>query len=1110
MIGYQRASARLGLVLCLLSSVEAQETFFTDVTDEAMRSPMIAARGVALGDYDNDGWTDMFQAEGLFGLSAFNSASVHRIALIHNEGKRFAAQNQLIQAPVPDIHKGAGSIFGDYDNDGDLDLFIPMGSYIGTNRVRNVLLRNDRGVFSEVTAEAGLHEQEPSNSAIWFDYDLDGHLDLYVGNWSNHHTRNWQDLETPNLTNTLYRNSGDGTFVDVTEEAGLYEQWSSAGGSDGATVAADFNDDGWPDLYLGVGQAPNRLFLNDQQGGFTELVSVAVADTGQANGVAVGDIDNDGHLDLFQTAGGDDGTGSDGVLVGFRSVMLLNLGAGNMLQINEGAGLTDLGKQALGAAFGDLDNDGDLDLLLGVYEGDPLRKGIRLYLNDGTGVFTDGSSRSGIRLPTDLIDPFVDRVWGVGLVDYDNDGFLDAMVGHSGGSSVAPWGKGLFRNNGNDNHYLRVELVGVESNRTGIGARLIATAGGLRQMREILGGLGRYQNEMVAHFGLGGRIQVDRLEIRWPSGQVDVLSDIPTDQKIRVIEGREAYHTVRPSVWEAGAPPESVVAGTSIDLKATLRPALFEEGAQITRVTADLSAFGGPEAVELAAAGAGSFRLETELMVDGLNGLRILPVLIEQSTSLGPYWTRLSRTVAVLPSADLTVFTDEGTGNWALSTTTTLAEINLSNHPDNDGFPSWSPDGTRIAFVSDRDGPNEVYVMGADGSNPINLSNHPAIDDHPSWSPDGTRIAFFSNRDGNAEIYVMGADGSNPVNLSNHPNTDSRPSWSPDGTQIAFFSNRDGNAEIYVMGADGSNQVNLSESPSRALNFAAPSWSPDGTNIAFGSWRDGNLEIFVKEVTGGINAVELDPEEDGVVYRGETSLAVRANGRWSLAYAPAVPAGNLGYGSLHFAFHPGDVRAAAGDFVRVAVDQLLGLQGGEGAGNTSSPVRGEPVEMIGGGLEGAAVDLEVREWQMVEIPLAVFDLKGPIARIRFTGDLEGTFYLDDIRLVAATPPSITAVTESYDISTPESFTVHQNYPNPFNPETTIRFDLPSTADVDLSLYNLAGQRVATLAVGLREAGSYSLRWDGRDDAGRDLASGMYFYRLTAGNQVETRKLLLLR
>ncbi|MBT7596720.1 MAG: T9SS type A sorting domain-containing protein, partial [Gemmatimonadetes bacterium] len=194
----------------------------------------------------------------------------------------------------------------------------------------------------------------------------------------------------------------------------------------------------------------------------------------------------------------------------------------------------------------------------------------------------------------------------------------------------------------------------------------------------------------------------------------------------------------------------------------------------------------------------------------------------------------------------------------------------------------------------------------------------------------------------------------------------------------------------------------------------------------------------------------------------------------------------------------------------VAVDQLLGLQGGEGAGNTSSPVRGEPVEMIGGGLEGAAVDLEVREWQMVEIPLAVFDLKGPIARIRFTGDLEGTFYLDDIRLVAATPPSITAVTESYDISTPESFTVHQNYPNPFNPETTIRFDLPSTADVDLSLYNLAGQRVATLAVGLREAGSYSLRWDGRDDAGRDLASGMYFYRLTAGNQVETRKLLLLR
>ena len=176
--------------------------------------------------------------------------------------------------------------------------------------------------------------------------------------------------------------------------------------------------------------------------------------------------------------------------------------------------------------------------------------------------------------------------------------------------------------------------------------------------------------------------------------------------------------------------------------------------------------------------------------------------------------------------------------------------VNLTNHPSVDGEPSWSPDGSKIVFGSYRDGNPEVYVMDSDGSNPVNLTNHPAFDGgEPSWSPDGSKIAFRSDRSGNDEIYVMDADGSNPVNLTNHPLADGEPSWSPDGSKIAFGSYRDGNAEIYVMDADGSNPANLTNHP---LADFLPAWSPDGARIAFVSARgDGDQEIYVMDADGG-------------------------------------------------------------------------------------------------------------------------------------------------------------------------------------------------------------------------------------------------------------------
>jgi len=460
--------------VALLLSVPAEtQTFFTDVTREAIVTPLFPARSTAWGDWSNDGWPDLFGTETLLSRS--------RVCLLTSDGHgQFGDLATTIRADMAaKTDYGGGAVFGDYDNDGDLDVYVPVGGWERPGM--NMLLRNDRGKLTDVAGAANLTNVLPTDNAIWLDYDRDGCLDLFEQNliWG----------AGPEVGNRLYRNQGDGTFADVTEAAGLAVLFNDDyGGGNGGLAAGDFSGDGWPDLYVGVFDDSNRLFLNNAMGGFRDATTSEIGDEGEAFGVAIGDIDNDGLLDIFQAAGG--GTH------GQRSLMLLSLGEGQFIDATDGVGLSGLGAtNTLGVGLGDIDNDGDLDLLIA----DPHS----LYLNTGDGTFLDETLRSGIG----------DVSLTVSLGDYDLDGFLDVLFG----STPAPYRHlgGLYRNNGSDHHWLTVELVGVQSNRSSIGARLIATSGDLRQVREILGGLGYYQDDLVAHFGLGPHAQVDSLVIRW-------------------------------------------------------------------------------------------------------------------------------------------------------------------------------------------------------------------------------------------------------------------------------------------------------------------------------------------------------------------------------------------------------------------------------------------------------------------------------------------------------------------------------------------------------------------------------------------------------------------
>lgn len=497
--------------------------------------------GVAFYDYDNDGWMDLFVMSGRRLEEPVKDQEPTNRLYRNNRNGTFTDVTE--KAGLKRAGWASALCIGDYDNDGFDDLFL---AYWG----QNVLYRNNGdGTFTDVTEKTGLSSKETrwGSGCSFIDYDRDGDLDLFVANYLSFDLKSalepgkgvncaWKGIPVncgpkglPFARNWFYRNDG-GKFTDVSEASGvarIRERYPMS------VAAADFDEDGWIDLYVACDSTASILYRNNRDGTFTDVAlesGAAYNEDGNPQagmGLGVGDYNRDGRLDIFKTHFADD-----------THILYRNLGKMSFEDVTMAAGF---GAQtqyvSWGAGMPDLDNDGwpEIAFVTGnVYP--EVEKHFKQYAyrgprivfqNLGNGRFADVTRQCGEGANA----PHTSR--GAAFGDFDNDGDLDWLIMNM---NEPP---SLLRNDyAGKNNWLKIKVVGVKSNRTGLGARVAVTAGDRKQSQAVLSQTSYYSHDdMRLHFGLGANAKADRIEIFWPSGQVDVLKETAANQVIRVKEG---------------------------------------------------------------------------------------------------------------------------------------------------------------------------------------------------------------------------------------------------------------------------------------------------------------------------------------------------------------------------------------------------------------------------------------------------------------------------------------------------------------------------------------------------------------------------------------------
>jgi parallel beta-helix repeat protein len=1048
------------------------------------------AVGVSWCDLDGDGDIDLY----------FSNDGTGNV-LARNEG--FAGFVDGTSGPLGDPGNGAATVWGDYDNDGDPDLYV-----VNTGGA-NVLMRNDGGgTFTDVTS-GPLGDTGDGYGAAWSDYDLDGDIDLYFANSGS--------------ANKLLRNDGGGVFTDVTmgplgdSGAGRGVAWS------------DYDVDGDPDLYVANYGTSNKLLRNDGGGVFTDVTSGPLADTGNSTGVAWGDYDNDGEPDLY----------------------VANYGSANRLLKNDAGAFADVGTgvaadagNGTGVAWGDYDLDGDLDLYL-VNDG----SANRLLRNLGDDVFID--------VATSPIDDGGDgqgAAWG----DFDRDGRLDLAVMNRNGANVLLRGR-----TSNTASFLRVTLAGAESNRSGIGARVRLVTSDGQQFREVSGGSGYLsQNSLSEVFGVGLVSHVDTLEIRWPSGIVNTYEYVGAGQSM-------TYTEIPPPAAPTGLVADPIEAGLSLsweEIAGAFTHYRIERDttpsfgvATVEFVTTDTSYVDFP-LVEVRdyyyrvfAVGIGGNESDPSGTVSGVPLQTPPDVPTALVATAGDAQVRLDWEAVSAPDLDhylvqrdLSPDFDEGTVEF------TRALPFLTDGPlsDNEYYyrvfavdwgglssapsetvsctPSVLPPSPPEGLITDS---GDGFVsLDWDANQELDIARYIVYRDTLQSGPGdslGSPVpnVFTDSTAANYTVYWYWVRAVDIGGLRSEPSTAVAGVAAPGGA-------------VFVDCEHAGYENGSSTYPYNELTDAIGAAADGGVILVFPGECAGNLVLdeavvmlgmsgadstSIVSMTGSV--VSAVAGSDGAKLQGLTidamgaapsALSISCSG---LEIIDCVIRGAGGAGAL---VQGGAEPKLAGN---VFADNYYGISCADSSrprlsrnvfmGSILADIAntGDPGPLVGGSLAAANDFLEGGFFAVFNTGPTAVDAQFNYWRgtcpdsLWFYGQVSYSPWTDTLHITAYYECPGTGM----DDAVPTRYALGRNLPNPFNPSTRISYDVPPPGSrVELSIYNAAGALVRRVVNGVAEPGRHTALWDGTDELGRRVSSGVYFYRLTARDFTEQRKMVLLK